>query len=196
MTAPINPRIDLRVAVSEDVALFERWDRQPHVISATTDDRSADKAFPDACWADELAAQNRHSRYLVAELEGRPIGAMQIIDPHLEPTQYWGEIRPKLRALDIWIGEPDCLGQGFGETMMRLAFQMCFAEPAVTAIVIDPLASNVRAHKFYRRLGFKPVGRRRFGADDCLVHELTRQDWLERFADDAAGLPRAGNHSP
>jgi len=36
--------------------------------------------------------------------------------------------------------------------MMRRAFQVCFAEPAVTAIVFDPLTSNTRAHKFYRRL--------------------------------------------
>jgi aminoglycoside 6'-N-acetyltransferase len=43
--------------------------------------------------------------------------------------------------------------------------------------VIDPLASNTRAHEFYRRLGFRAVGRRLFGDDDCLVHELTRRDW-------------------
>jgi len=48
----------------------------------------------------------------------------------------------------------------------------------VTAIVIDPLASNERAHRFYRRMRFRPVGRRSFGEDDCLVHELTRRDWL------------------
>jgi aminoglycoside 6'-N-acetyltransferase len=47
----------------------------------------------------------------------------------------------------------------------------------VTAVVIDPLASNVRAHRFYERLGFKPISRRTFGDDDCLVHELTRSDW-------------------
>jgi aminoglycoside 6'-N-acetyltransferase len=42
------------------------------------------------------------------------------------------------------------------------------------AIVIDPLASNVRAIRFYERLGFKPVERRRFGEDDCLVMRLER----------------------
>ncbi len=154
------------------------------MISATTDDPNAAKAFQDAWWPDELAAQNEHSRYLIAELNGRPIGAMQIIDPQLESTHYWGEIGPDLRALDIWIGEPDCLGKGYGESMMRIAFQLCFAVPAVTAIVIDPLASNTRAHRFYRRLGFRPIGRRKFDDDDCLVHELSRSDWQARFADD------------
>ena len=62
--------------------------------------------------------------------------------------------------------------------MMRIALAECFADPRVTGIVIDPLASNERAHRFYRRMGFKAMGRRRFGRDDCLVHELTRRDWL------------------
>ena len=62
--------------------------------------------------------------------------------------------------------------------LMRLALERCFSDPRVTGIVIDPLASNERAHRFYRRMGFKPVGRRTFGRDVCLVHELTRRDWL------------------
>jgi aminoglycoside 6'-N-acetyltransferase len=74
--------------------------------------------------------------------------------------------------------------------MMRLALTRCFADPRVTGIVIDPLASNERAHEFYRRLGFKPVGRRRFGDDDCLVHELTRRDWETAGAATAAPASR------
>ena len=180
----MNPDIVLRPASQSDAPLFERWDRQPHVISATTDDPEAVRAFEDAHWPDEIAAQDENNEYLIAELCGQPIGAMQIIDPHLESTHYWGEIQPNLRAIDIWIGEPDCLGRGYGETMMRLAMRRCFADPAVTAIVIDPLASNVRAHKFYRRLGFTPLGPRRFGEDDCLVHEISREVWRANFAED------------
>jgi aminoglycoside 6'-N-acetyltransferase len=40
--------------------------------------------------------------------------------------------------------------------------------------VIDPLASNVRAIRFYERLGFRAIERRMFGADDCLVMRLER----------------------
>lgn len=171
-------RVTLRHATLADIPTLTRWDQEPHVISATTDDPDADNAFEGIVWEDEIAAASDASRYWIAELDGRPIGAMQIIDPHLEPTHYWGEIAPNLRALDIWIGETADLGKGYGETMMRLAIDMCFAEPAVTGIVIDPLASNARAHKFYQRLGFRPLGRRIFNdEDDCLVHELTRADW-------------------
>jgi aminoglycoside 6'-N-acetyltransferase len=176
--------ITLRPATIADIPTLDAWDREPHVISATTDAKDADVAFGDHDWQDELSKQSDVFQYYIAELDGRPLGGMLIIDPHLEPSHYWGEIEPNLRAVDIWIGASADLGKGYGETMMRLAFQLCFADPNVKAIVIDPLASNTRAHKFYQRLGFKAEHRQTFGEDDCLVHRLTRQDWRRVFPAD------------
>jgi aminoglycoside 6'-N-acetyltransferase len=170
--------VTLRRATHADIAWLERWDTDADVIACSSDDPNATVAFGGIEWAEELAAQNEHSEYLIAELDSRPIGALQIIDPQLEATHYWGESAPNLRAIDIWIGSPEDRGQGYGGAMMRLALERCFADPRVTGVVIDPLASNERAHAFYRRLGFRPIGRRRFGDDDCLVHELTRRDWF------------------
>jgi aminoglycoside 6'-N-acetyltransferase len=170
--------IYLRPATVADIPALTAWDREPHVIASTTDDEDAAEAHEGVTWEDEIAMQSDVYRYYIAELDGRPIGAMLNIDPHLEPTHYWGEIEPNLRALDIWIGPADMLGRGHGEAMMRAAIASCFADPVVTAIVIDPLASNTRAHRFYQRLGFKPEGFRVFSeADECLVHRLTRVDW-------------------
>jgi aminoglycoside 6'-N-acetyltransferase len=174
-------RVTLRPATQADVPILDRWDREPDVISATTDDPDADKAFEGAYWPDELAMQSDVYRYYIAELEGRPIGAMAIIDPHLEPTHYWGDVEPNLRAVDISVGDAADRSRGHGEQMMRLAFELCFGDPKVTAILIDPLDSNTRAHRFYQRLGFEPVERRTFGEDDCLVHRLTRDEWRRRF---------------
>ena len=42
--------------------------------------------------------------------------------------------------------------------MMRLALEHCFADARVTAIIIDPLASNVRAHRFYAASASNPSG--------------------------------------
>lgn len=179
-------RVTLRRATTKDAVWLDRWDRDPDVVACSTDDPNAQIAFDDVEWREELAAQNELSQWFIGELDGRPIGAMQICDPHLEASHYWGEIAPNLRAIDIWIGGPDDRGKGHGGEMMRLALDMCFADAHVTGIVIDPLASNERAHRFYRRLGFTPVGRRRFGRDDCLVHELTRSDWLARASPERA----------
>jgi aminoglycoside 6'-N-acetyltransferase len=173
--------IRLRPATLADAPVLKAWDEDPAVIAATTDDPNATAAFDGIVWEDELAAQSDVSRHYIAERDGRPIGGMQIIDPHLEPTHYWGDCAPNLRAIDIWIGAPGDRGKGHGEEMMRQAIELCFADPKVTAILIDPLASNTRAHAFYQRMGFTPVGRRLFNdEDDCLVQELTRETWRRR----------------
>jgi aminoglycoside 6'-N-acetyltransferase len=159
----------LRWATPADLALLRHWDEHPHVIAAAPNDHWD--------WQAELARRPAWRELLIAEEGGRPIGFIQIIDPAEEETRYWGETPPGLRAIDIWIGEAADLGRGHGTRMMRLALERCFADPSVTAVLVDPLAANVRAHRFYMRLGFVPVGHRRFGEDDCLVHRLERVDW-------------------
>ena len=178
--AATHDALRLRPATPDDANLLAAWDREPHVIACSTDDPEAEVAFGGIDWREELAEQSAISFYRIAEVGGRPIGVMQIIDPHLEPTHYWGEIEPGLRALDIWIGPKDALGRGWGTEMMRQALDACFVDPQVHGVVIDPLASNADAHRFYQRLGFRPEGRRMFGDDDCLVHQLTRADWEAR----------------
>ncbi len=162
--------VRLRRAFVSDRLLLESWNRQPHVIAATGDDGPFE-------WSVELPRTVDWRELLIAEVAGRPIGVLQIIDPATEETHYWGDIGPGFRAIDIWIGEPDALGRGFGSQMMRLAIDRCFADPSVQAILIDPLAANVRARRFYERLGYVAVGPRRFGTDDCIVHRLDRAAW-------------------
>jgi len=171
------PVIKLRPATVDDVPILETRDHDPDVISATTDDDDAEQAFGDHDWKTEIRQQTADSYFLIAECDGEPIGAMQIIDPHTEPTHYWGAIPAHLRAIDLWIGAPEQRGRGHGTTMMQLAHARCVADRTVTAIVIDPLASNERAIAFYRRLGYQPVGRQMFGQDDCHVHRLERAAW-------------------
>lgn len=159
----------LRPATPDDLELLRYWDQQPHVVAADPND--------DWAWEVELGRTPDWREQLIAEIDDRPIGFMQIIDPAREETRYWGDAPAGLRAIDIWIGERNDLGKGYGSQMMRLALHRCFAEEDVTAVLIDPLAGNTRAHRFYERLGFRRIERRRFGEDDCFVYRLERTDW-------------------
>lgn len=165
-----SPALTLRPATLADAALLRHWDEQPHVVASDPND--------DWNWEVELARTPDWREQLIAEIGGRPVGFLQIIDPAREESRYWGEVPAGLRAIDIWIGEAADLGQGYGTQMMRAAIARCFANPAVTAILIDPLESNVRACRFYERLGFQLLERRRFGLDDCLVYHLPRAGWI------------------
>lgn len=128
-------------------------------------------------WELELDRTPDWREQLIAESEGRAIGFIQIIAPAREDSHYWGDVPANLRAIDIWIGEETDLGKGYGTKMMQLALARGFADSAVTAVLIDPLVSNTRVHRFYERLGFQFIERRQFGDDDCFVYRLNRADW-------------------
>ena len=159
--------LEARAATAEDIPLLRLWDEQPHVIASDPDS--------DWDWENELLRDPEWREQLIFEDDGRPIGFVQIIDPALEDSHYWGQdVEPNLRAIDIWVGLEKDTNRGYGSEMMRIAMARCFADPKVTAILIDPLASNTRAHRFYERLGFVLVGPRTFETDECLVYRKER----------------------
>ncbi len=161
-----EPNITFRTVVPADLPILKLWDEQPHVSASDPDS--------DWSWETELAHDPPWREQLMVELDGRPLGFIQIIDPKEEETHYWGDVPPNLRAIDIWIGMAEDLGKGYGTTMMRMALDRCFADPLVAAVLIDPLATNVRAIRFYKRLGFEFVEERNFGGDVCLVYQVGR----------------------
>ena len=158
----------LRAITPADLELLRHWDQQPHT---PTD------PIMGWGWETELDRSLEWREQFIAEIGGRPIGFIQILDPLNDEEHYWGGTEPNLLAIDIWIGEASDLGKGYGTKMMALAIERCFSDSAVTAILIDPLASNHAAHRFYERLGFRPAGRRVFGEDDCLILRFERSDW-------------------
>lgn len=162
----------LRPATIEDLALLRHWDEQAHVVASDPND--------DWQWETELCRTPDWREQLIAEADGRAVGFVQILDAAREESHYWGDVSESVRAIDIWIGEARDLNQGLGTAMMTLALERCFADPKVTEVLIDPLISNTRAHRFYERLGFQFVGRRRFGADDCAVYSLQRMQYERR----------------
>src|SRR6187402_2036440 len=90
--------VDLRPAVPADLAMLRQWDRDPDVRSSLIDG--------DCHWETELPRQLSWREWLIAEVDGTPIGFIQIIDPEHEETKYWGCMNAGHRAIDIWIGEP------------------------------------------------------------------------------------------
>ena len=162
----VDDRVVLRPVTPADIVLLRHWDAQPHIV--------AGKGKDDWGWEKELTKIFDWREQLIAEVDSRPIGYVEVIDPAREDGHYWGDVPADLRAIDIWIGDADGLGKGYGTEMMELALARCFAEPTVTAVLVDPLDSNTRAHRFYERLGFRFVERRRFGDDECFVYRLDR----------------------
>lgn len=158
--------ISLRPASISDLEILQHWDEQPHVIESNPNDQWD--------WEKVLRKPPPGIGQWIAELNSKPVGFLQAMDPALDESRYWGETGEGYRAIDIWIGEEKELGKGYGTCMMKLAIERCFSDPEVHTILIDPLASNQKAHRFYEKLGFRFVENRRFGQDDCFVFKLER----------------------
>lgn len=163
--------VGLRPATPADIPLLRSWERQPHVAAAGVG------AWD---WEAELTPPGLPGHEnLIAEIEGRATGFVQIVDPAHDPERYWGDLAPGHRAVDIWLGDARDLNRGFGTRILSAALARCFSDASVRAVLIDPLTENTAAHRFYRRLGFRFVEERRFDDDACSVFELTRADWRE-----------------
>ena len=168
MTIALRP---MRVA---DVALLERWDRDPDVAAAI--------GGPGAEWYDwpvELSRAVAWRELLIAvetrdRTASRPVGFVQLLDAVDDESHYWGDVEPRTWSLDIWIGDRADRGRGLGTRIMQAAIERVFDHHGAESIVIDPLVTNERAISFYRRLGFSPVGERDIDGDRCLVMRLDR----------------------
>lgn len=172
-----SPKLVLRPATIKDAPILRAWDEKEYLKAI-----SGDEEFNDWDWENELQRtppwRLQFMAVPVESEENSPIGFVQIIDPLLEDTHYWGEdCEANLRAIDIWIGEEDYLGRGYGTAMMTEALFRCFGDEGVVGVLVDPMSHNERAHGFYQKFGFRPIGIRFFGPDKCLVHRLDRVDW-------------------
>ena len=65
--------LTLRPATIDDAPLLRRWDDEPHVLASDPND--------DWQWETELRKTPPWREQLIAELDGVPIGFLQIIDP-------------------------------------------------------------------------------------------------------------------
>lgn len=162
--------MNLRLAQARDIPLLTYWDTKQHVIASG----GADDVYD---WHAELQRTVPWREFLIAEVDGRPVGVIVNIDPREEETHYWGDIEPNLRALDIWIGEEADLGRGYGTQMMKAALIRCFQNKNTKAIILDTLVNNTRAIKFYEKIGFKKIARKKFGEDDCYIYRIDRKEF-------------------
>lgn len=159
----------LRDATRTDIPLLRHWDSQPHKKEADPNS--------DWQWETEVGREAPGRRQLIAELNARPIGYVEILRCALDEEQYWGAAPDTWAAIDIWLGDASDIGHGYGTRILQMAIQMCFKDDGIDVIVLDPLATNIRARRFYEKNGFEFVEERRIGVDDCAIYRLTRERW-------------------
>lgn len=87
----------------------------------------------------------------------RPVGYLQIY--HANPEPFWaGHALPvETFGIDLFLGEADMIGRGWGSRLVRLALRRLFAMPEVARVHIDPDPANTAAVRAYEKAGFRTV---------------------------------------
>ena len=73
-----------------------------------------------------------------------------------------------LAALDIIIGEAECMGKGYGSTIMK-QFLVQHVDPSFDACFVDQDIANVQAVRAYEKAGFVQIKTVKNGAGVWMV---------------------------
>jgi aminoglycoside 6'-N-acetyltransferase len=150
----------LRRLARADFPLLARWLATPHVArwwNHETTREAVERDFGPAVDATDPA------EIFVAEVDGRPVGLVQ--RHAFADSPAWRdematlvEVPDGALSVDYFIGEADCLRQGLGAAMVRLAVDSGWAAcPHATAVIVAVSTANVASWRLLERAGFARV---------------------------------------
>ncbi|HEX3699361.1 MAG TPA: GNAT family N-acetyltransferase [Phenylobacterium sp.] len=140
-----KPAYLIRAFTEADLPLVQRWRAEPHVIRWW--------GAPDLEDPLEHLEDPRLGLWIV-ELAGRPFAFIQDYEVHAWPDHPFAYLPKGARGMDLFIGEPDLLGQGHGARFLRQHVDQMFAA-GVPAAGIDPHPDNAAARRSFGKAGFR-----------------------------------------
>ncbi len=164
MNAVIATEGNLAVRLMRDEpADYERivgWRNSPHVREWWDPD---DPPLTLAGAMEEFGPSLRgddHTTSCIVEVDGKPVGFIQYY-PWDDEADYVAEVGISVPAaawgIDLFIGEPDLLGQGIGTRLVRLVSEFLFAEKRASAVALATETGNARAQAAYMKAGMRTV---------------------------------------
>ena len=92
-------------------------------------------------------------------IDNVPMGYIQLYNAHdfcREDNVSLSDLPESLAALDIFIGEEEYAGKGFGAGIMK-QFLADYVDPYYDACFVDPDTANIKAIRAYEKAGFKKI---------------------------------------
>lgn len=175
-----KPRLQFENLKKEHLDLLVEWIKRPHVAEWWGDEsRLADTALRQLY--ENYLLSNENLAFIIS-LEGRPIGFIQAYDASKHAGNWWAEEDNSFGTY-LFIGEPDCLGKGYGTQIVMEFITKLFTEYNARLLIIDPDPQNIRAIRCYEKAGFTPIGLRQTPEGTHLLMELFRNTWEQKNND-------------
>jgi len=135
-----------------------RWRNEPHVREWWDPDDPPMTAATAVAEYRPLTAPGSSTTACIIEAAGRPIGYIQFYRWADEPDgvralgfsfadDAWG--------LDVFIGDPSCVGRGIGPKAIDLLCRHLFAERGASSVELVAAQANTRSLRAYEKAGFR-----------------------------------------
>ncbi len=146
-----------------DYDLFVRWRNEPHVAEWwTTDDDPTPTTFERVVEKyGPRAEPDADTTSCLIELGAHPIGYIQFYrwGSYADEVRAMGlELREGASGIDVFVGEPDMVGEGLGSRAVDLLARFLFWERGAPQVAIVTAVDNHRAQRAYEKAGFRKIG--------------------------------------
>jgi len=157
-TSDTPEQITFRAMQESDTALLFQWLKEPHVARWWWPYRGLYERFVERF---NLAAykQNAYNPF-IGYVNEQPIAFIQYYNAarsYHTWKQVYRDPLAKAVGVDMCIGEPNCVGKGYGTTILKAFVKKIFDETDTLTILIDPDATNQAAIRCYQKVGFIAV---------------------------------------
>jgi ribosomal protein S18 acetylase RimI-like enzyme len=157
--------MQIRTAALDDLATLQALGRETYrehfasLWSAQGIEDFLDQDFSSEALAKTLDCPQRHQWLIAFDRNASPVGFSKVNWSQAEPTT--GIVGAELQKIYV---RASSVGAGFGQALLELTVQRA-KEQGESCIWLDVLKSNLKARRFYERLGFRQVGDLSFSTD-------------------------------
>lgn len=142
-----EPRYEFRAVEPRDLPMLARWLGELHVRQWWGQSGAALAEI-------NFALEDEAAEPLIVERDGRPVGYVQVCDPHLEDNHPYQDQPTGTLGLDLLVGEADLIGHGLGPAILAALADILFDEGA-PRLIADPHPDNTRAIRAFEKAGFR-----------------------------------------
>ena len=148
-------KIDFKVMAEGDLPLLFAWVNQPAVAQWWAD-VGLDLSTFQRRYLDKFAGGFEFPFMVL--VDKNPIGYIEYYVANRIGGGWWPDQPDGVYGIDVFIGDSEKLGKGYGSLFIRLFIDSLFVKPEIKKIIIDPAIDNHRAIRCYQKVGFQPVG--------------------------------------
>lgn len=147
--------IDFQPLREAELALLHGWRQREHVARWWGEPPSLQEVRDE--YLPAIRGEEPTEAYLILR-EGLPIGFIQTYRL-ADWSAFWPEVdEPGAAGMDLFIGEPELIGQGLGPRIIRAFVErVVFARPEIVSCWADPDARNRRSVRAFQKAGFQVI---------------------------------------